>query len=131
MTGRTPLVLAPGLALGAALLAGALCVALPPQEALEVGNAARIKLVAAAAKWRGDMFRAVPRLAAGHVLRDGLGQTDPDGLGNPIPAAITGALGLHVALPALAPDLPPAPGSREALPSNRAGRAPPRSADHA
>ncbi|WP_449243137.1 hypothetical protein [Desulfovibrio sp.] len=124
-------VLAPGLALGAAILAGALCAALPPQEALEAGNAARIKLVAAAAKWRGGMLRSVPRFIAGQPLRDGLAQTEPDGGNAFSPAAVAQAHGPRLRLSAALFDLPPAPGAREVLPSNRAGRAPPRAPDRA
>ncbi len=59
MSNKPVLMLAPGLALGAAILAGALCVALPPQQAAEVSSAARVKLVSAMAKWRVGMLRVV------------------------------------------------------------------------
>lgn len=91
MNSKTVRILTPGLALGAALLAGAILAAERPADLAGAPEQVRVRLVSAMAKWRGCLLRAVETRRA-----EGLGPVADEGH-NPLawaagPAALAAAL---------------------------------------
>jgi hypothetical protein len=81
---KTVRILTPGLALGAALLAGAILAAERPADLAGAPEQVRVRLVSAMAKWRGCLLRAVETRRA-----EGLGPVADEGH-NPWPGPRSG-----------------------------------------
>lgn len=73
MNNRTVRILTPGLALGAALLAGAILAAERPADMTGAPEMVRVRLVSVMAKWRGCLLRVVESRCA-----EGLGPVAPE-----------------------------------------------------
>ena len=73
MNSKTVRILTPGLALGAALLAGAILAAERPADMTGAPEMVRVRLVSVMAKWRGCLLRAAESRCA-----EGLGPLSQD-----------------------------------------------------